>query len=450
MSNNWSEQKEDRLRKLEEEHRRHKEKKSHNPFKRKHKHKRDQDMSASYGSCSDTYSESEDEFGQQGELYDSNAVEFTTEQLAREAPIEYKRAEFVLDDFFTPRSLIEYDKNKKPVGVKNDGKRIFTVGNGFDMGTRTNGEDFKPLDSRRHRNKDGRYSKVQAPRNRDIVKKIVWEKARTNWTGRILASVSVPAFSSEAFYDDSPNVNCNILPGELSATEPRDIVLLERSIKLSAIDFQNSFPGITPDNFDDAIQPGSKTHMMVDFDSPTVLYYNGSVKGQQSPLTLDHIVPNTNSVLMPRADVKKYAEIARDAMRKAISYADVRNNFTLTLSVPLSNRQRQHRRERGDDEDGDDRRRRDNENERRRNNERRERDENRENRERRERERDFMANFNFADVNATDPYNINGELRGQALEEALDKKYFFAGRIMVYYHGTDSPMEIMLNADGSF
>lgn len=185
------------------------------------------------------------------------------------------------------------------------------------------------------RTRVGDFSMKNKDGNHDIVKSIVCSNYTCNTTDFFVISVpSVPAFMSEGFFEDAGHVNQYVLPYQLSATEPRDVNILNRNITNSVIDFQNRYPGLTLSNFKKHIQYVNEEHSYIHTDSPMVGLINEHLESKGA----EPLVPSTelkNQVRAPTKLAKKFEKKTMDLMKEVISYANITGNYTMKMHRPI-------------------------------------------------------------------------------------------------------------------
>lgn len=254
---------------------------------------------------------------------------YTAEELDSEANVTYETATFIAARSFKPKDFI----SSKTLKTKNQGKLIFSLADGtLTLASCSNITDFQG------ENKKG------LSHSRDIVKEIEVLNVTSNLDKMIVIQCeTVPKFMKEGFFANSQFVNKVLMPGTLSATQPKDFLLLKRTVRNGTIEFQNRFPNMTPDTFESDISR-TKTHHLIPLNNPVIMSYNSHPETTVPITQATKGFEEENQVKLKSDVAEKMIEITKQNMKNRISYGDVTNNFSITLSVPMPpNRSEKHK-----------------------------------------------------------------------------------------------------------
>lgn len=277
---------------------------------------------------------------------DNKKKVYPPEVLESEANITYYEVEFIGMAKIPVSEFIKESKNGQ--SLNGDGNIVFTLDNGrIKLGRRTNAADFKKLacgnngtdDKKKKGGNRGLIDETKSNTSLDIVKSIRFEDFHFNYDNQFVITMeTVPKFDSEAFYSESQNVSCVVMPGAMKRISSDGLVVLNRPISNRVILFQNQYPGVTLATFEEDIQPARENLSLVHFGSPIIEMINND--GQADTKTGVYSGPSpglerTNQVLVPTKLVRKYKQKTMEVMKNSISYANVTNGFKITFTAPI-------------------------------------------------------------------------------------------------------------------
>ncbi len=187
----------------------------------------------------------------------------------------------------------------------------------------------------------------------DIVKSVTLEGFNMKgYEGPIMIHLkSIPKFLEEGHPDGTSYVSFRIKPHMWKTGQP--IVIFDRAIRDSMMQFQENFPGMTPENLMAEVHKAKFDSLSMPINHPIIAMINAqkaaiAVKNDLANVVVDGEYKNpsqqaTETVLVPRALFKKFKPQALDAMKKGLSYANISDSrFEVAFELPVPSHLQAH------------------------------------------------------------------------------------------------------------
>lgn len=265
------------------------------------------------------------------------------EELQQKAEVKYDTVRLFFDVKWTAAGL-----SNKGV-LKENGKLLLSYAKGdLVLDEHDNPNDFGAqcvfeapvagqLDARHGSKKQRRHHKLGA--RRDIVQGVSFSKLTTTWPGAL--GVALPTIDSrhgEGWHRKQRVVTKTFAPGEFSATETRDAVILAREPTKGEILFNNRFGGVTVDTYRKDFRQLAGDAWTLPVKNPLVMYMNASVPPEEQVLKAATGMEHLGLCTLKKDVIDRFAPITEKNMREGLVFADITENFTVELFVPIASK----------------------------------------------------------------------------------------------------------------